>query len=158
MRDLLSSYVEALRQEMQQYGEILARLDQEQEVIAGRGPEAILGSIAAVNAQTQVIEESRQHRLEVQRAVARELHQSEEAPLLELLPLLPAPHSLLIAALVAENNALLERVRERAEENHLKLKQSAELMKRVVIRFMKPDDHSTNRQEVTATPPLHAAV
>jgi hypothetical protein len=158
MRNLLSSYVEALRQEMQQYGEILARLDQEQEAIAGRGPAAILGSIAAVNSQTQIIEESRQHRLDVQRAVARGLHQSEEAPLLELLPLLPAPHSLLIAALVAENNALLERVRDRAEENHLKLKQSTELMKRVVVRFVKPDDQLTPRQEVTATPPLRAAV
>ena len=158
MRDLLSSYVEALRQEMQQYGEILARLDQEQEAIADRGPEVILGSIAAVNAQTQVIEESRQHRIEVQRAVARELHQSEESPLLELLPLLPAPHNLLIAALVAENNALLERVRQRAEENHLKLKHSTEMMKRVMIRFVKPDDHFTNRQEVTATPPLQAAI
>ena len=94
----------------------------------------------------------------MQRAVASAVQQSEDAPLLELLPLLPAPYRLLIAALVAENNALLERVRERAEDNHLKLKQSTELMKRVVIKFVQPDVHSTQRQEVTATPPLTAAV
>jgi len=158
MRNLLSSYVEALREEMQQYGEILARLDQEEEAIGGFGPKAILGSIAAVNAQTQVIEESRQRRIEVQRAVARELHQAEEAPLLELLPLLPTPFSLLIAALVEENNALLERIRERADDNHLKLEQSTQLMKRVVIKFVNPGDQSTDQPDVSITPPLHAAV
>lgn len=158
MRNLLSSYVEALREEMQQYGEILARLDQEEEAIAGLGPKAVLGSIAAVNAQTQVIEESRQRRIEVQRAVARELQQSEEAPLLELLPLLPTPFSLLIAALVAENSALLERVRERADDNHLKLEQSTELMKQVVIKFVNPGDQFSDRPDVIATPPLRAAV
>lgn len=154
MRDLLSNFVDALRQELQQYGEILARLDQEQDAITGHGPEAILGSIAAVNAQTQVIEESRQRRIEVQRAVARELHQPDEAPLLELLPLLPAPHSLLITALVSENNALLDRVRDRAEQNHRKLRQSTELMKRVVIKFVQPG----SPQEFTANPPLQAAI
>jgi hypothetical protein len=158
MRDLLSNYVEALRQELQQYGEILARLDQEQEAITQHGPEAILSSIASVNAQTQVIEDSRQHRIAVQRAVARELQRPEEAPLLELLPLLPAPHHLLIAALVAENNSLLERVRERAEQNHRKLKQSTDLMRRVVVKFVQPADPPLSPQELLTNSPLPAAI
>jgi hypothetical protein len=138
MKELLSNFVEALRHEMQQYGEILARLDHEQAAIANHGPQAILSSITAINAQTQVIEESRQHRLSVQQEVARRLDKPEQAPLLELLPSLPAPYSLLIRALVTENNELLERIRDRAEQNHLNLKRSAELMCHVVGKLGNP--------------------
>lgn len=158
MSELLTRFIEALRHEMQQYGEILARLDQEHEAIAERGPQAILGSIAAVNAQTQIIEESRRQRLNIQRAVARELGVADDTPLRDLLPRLPGPYRLLITALVAENNALLDRVRERAEENHLRLKQSTEMMQRVVIKFVTPEDHSLSPQEPAAAPSLPAAV
>lgn len=143
MRELLSTFVEALRHELQQYGEILALLDHEQAAIANRGPQAILSTITAINAQSQLIEESRRHRLLVQQEVAARLGQSEHAPLLELLPSLPAPHNLLISALVTENNELLERIRERAEQNHLNLKRSADLMFRVIGKL----GHPTNGTE-----------
>ena len=127
-------------------------------ILTIRLPQAIFCSIASVNAQSQVIEESRQQRIEVQRAVARELNQPEESPVLDLLPLLPAPHSVLIVALVSEINALIARVRERAEENHRTLRRSTEMMKRVVVKFVPPEPPSHRSQELITTQPLQAAV
>jgi len=133
MTIILPNLIDALRHELQQYGEILALLDQQREAVKCQGPDDILRSIAAVDTQSVAIQAAREGRLAWQRQLADALHQASDAPFDQLLPLLPEAYRPLAAALVQENNELLLRVRERAQQNHALLEQSLEILQRFII-------------------------
>src|SRR5436190_1704058 len=117
MKVQLTTIIDSLRNELQQYGEMLALLDHQQELVRMCGSEDIFDSITAINGQSQHIQGARERREGFQRELALSLGQPEEATFSELLPLLPDHYRPLISALVEENNELLQRVRERALEN-----------------------------------------
>ena len=48
----LDNLIEALRNELQQYGEMLALLDHQRELVKQRGSDDILHSIAAISTQS----------------------------------------------------------------------------------------------------------
>ena len=122
--------LEALRAELHQYGEMLSRLDQQQEHVLERAADEVVRSVAAVNEQATVLREVRTRRQAVQTEMARALQLGEEAEFEKLLPALPAPQRFGVEALVRENNDLLTRVQQRARQNHLLLTRSVELMQR----------------------------
>jgi flagellar biosynthesis/type III secretory pathway chaperone len=122
----------ALREELQQYGEMLARLDQQQEFVLLRDADQVLHSAGAVAAQGAVIQEARERRERLQRDLAWTFGLSEAAAFTDLIPRLPSDYRPLVEALVQENNDLLRRVRERASQNHLLLSRSVELMQQLV--------------------------
>ena len=132
----LQKLIEALRNELQQYGEMLALLDHQHELIRLRGADDISRSIAAINAQGAAIQTARQNRQFYQQEVAAALgHQgngdsdtSQTVPFSHLLPSLPPAYRPLVAALVQENNQLLERVRNSAQQNQTLLRQSLDFM------------------------------
>jgi len=128
----LTKVIEALRNELQQYGEMLALLDHQQELVKLSGADDILHSIAAINAQSATIQSARERRENLQRELACSFSQPEEATFALLLPLLPEPYRPLLNALVQENNELLDRVRCRASENQSVLLRSLELMQRFI--------------------------
>ena len=128
----LTTIIESLRNELQQYGEMLALLDHQQELVRMCGSEDILHSITAINNQSQNIQNARERREGYQQELARALGHTEETTFAELLPLLPDHYRPLVGALVEENNRLLERVRERALENQEMLRRSVELMQRFI--------------------------
>src|SRR6266487_1544256 len=132
MIGLLQDLIHALREELQQYGEMLARLDHQQELILRRAPNDLLQSSADIEAQSQVIQSARQARTDRQREVARALGLSDEAAFAQIIPLLPADYRPLVAALVQENNELLVRVQQRSRQNHLLLARSLEFMHRLI--------------------------
>ena len=70
MTAVLQKLIESLRNELEQYGEMLALLEQQQEA-AGLGTEDVMHSIAAINAQGATIQTARQQRQ--QRDFARAL-------------------------------------------------------------------------------------
>jgi len=114
MNELLQNLVEALREELRQYGEMLALLDEHQELVVGhRGPD-LLQNIADVDSQTQALRITRDEREQRRRHLARILEQDEDIGFKELTPLLPAEYRPLVQALVQENNDLLLRIRQRA--------------------------------------------
>jgi flagellar biosynthesis/type III secretory pathway chaperone len=128
----LEQLVAALREELQQYGEMLALLDRQQTLVAQRAATELLQSVSDINAQTDVLGVARQQREVAQRAVARELKLPEDATLVELIRRIPTPLGALVQALLDENNTCLLRVKQRAGQNRLLLSRSVELMQRLL--------------------------
>jgi flagellar biosynthesis/type III secretory pathway chaperone len=132
MNDLLPNLIEALREELKQYGEMLAQLDQQQDLVMQRQTSDLLQSVATINSQTGVIAAARREREQRQRHIARELSLPESAAFAAILPLLPADYRPLVQALVQENNELLVRVQQRVRQNHLLLSHAVELMQHLI--------------------------
>ena len=129
MNKLIDELIEALRNELEEYGELLALLDEQQEQIFSRQAEGLLETVGRINTQAAVLGRIRAERETVQRALAEAVGLGE-GTLLNLLPLLPEVYRPLVQALVRENNQLLIRVQQRARQNHLLLSRSVELMQR----------------------------
>jgi flagellar biosynthesis/type III secretory pathway chaperone len=132
MNNLLSNLIEALREELKQYGEMLAVLDQQQNSVVQRQTNDLLQNVASINAQADVIAAARREREQHQRHVARQLDLSEDASFSAIIPLLPADYRPLIQALFQENNELLVRVQQRTRQNHLLLSHAVELMQQLI--------------------------
>jgi flagellar biosynthesis/type III secretory pathway chaperone len=132
MNDLLPNLIEALREELKQYGEMLALLDQQQSLVVQRQPQELLLTVSSVNAQTAVIAATRNEREQRQRHIARELDLPEDSGFNHITPLLPADYRPLVQALVQENNELLVRVQHRVRQNHLLLSHAVELMEQLI--------------------------
>src|SRR6185503_5016796 len=138
MTATLQQVIEALRNELQQYGEMLALLEAQQEAVARRDSGSVLSSIPAVEAQSSAIQEARHAREAHQRQLAWAVGRPENITFQELLPLLPDEYRPLLSALVQEINQLLGRVRQFAERNHAQLQRSLELMEKFVVTLSGP--------------------
>ncbi len=132
MNEELTLLIAALREELAQYGEMLALLDREQELVVARGSAELLQTVDAIHHQGEVIRRAREYREACQRKVAELAGLAHDVAIEELKRRLPANHAILVGALVDENNALLVRVRQRARQNHLLLNRSLELMQRLI--------------------------
>lgn len=132
MTDTLQRLIEALRDELQQYGEMLALLDQQQAQVCARVADELLASVTMLQEQGTVMQGARRQREECRAAAAREVGLDAEAPFKELIPRLPSSLRPLLQALVDENNDLLRRVQQRARQNHFLLNRSVELMQNVI--------------------------
>jgi hypothetical protein len=128
----LQNLIEALRNELQQYGEMLALLDHQKDMIQQRGSDDILHSISAINTQSAMIQVARETRMFNQRQLALSLKGPMDATFAQLIPQLPEGCQPLITALVHENNELLLRVQQRAQENQTLLRRSVDLMQQFI--------------------------
>jgi hypothetical protein len=128
MIESIQDLIGALRAELQEYGEMLALLDRQQQMIVARAAGEVFQSISIIQAQGVAIQSARARREECRSQTARKTGQAGEAPFAVLIPLLPADYRPLVKALVDENNELLVRVHQRARQNHLLLTRSLELM------------------------------
>jgi flagellar biosynthesis/type III secretory pathway chaperone len=132
MNELLSNLIEALREELKQYGEMLALLDQQQQMVMHRRTTELPENVTSVNAQAGVIAAARQEREQRQRQLVRLLGLPENSGVARLIAQLPADYRPLLDALVLENNELLTRVQQRARQNHLMLSHCVELMQNLI--------------------------
>ncbi len=132
MTQATQDLIEALREELQSYGEMLARLDQQQEHVMRRAPDDVLQATAEIEIQSRAIAEARRVRSEKQRVVALGLGLDADAAFQQIIPNLPADFRPLLGALVQENNELLMRVHHRSRQNHVLLCRSLELMSRLL--------------------------
>jgi hypothetical protein len=128
MIESLQNLITSLREELQQYGEMLALLDRQQEYIVARASDEVFQSIGLIQAQGNAIQSARSHREDCRRRTAEHFLLPANSPFVSLIDLLPADYQPLLQALVEENNELLVRVRQRARQNHLLLSRSVELM------------------------------
>jgi flagellar biosynthesis/type III secretory pathway chaperone len=130
MNELLQNLIEALREELKEYGEMLALLEQQQQMVTHRQTQDLLQCVAGINVQSDAIAAARREREQRQREVARELNLEADASFTEVVPRLPGQFQPLMKALVQENNQLLARIQQRARQNHLLLTRIVELMQR----------------------------
>jgi flagellar biosynthesis/type III secretory pathway chaperone len=135
MTESSQKFIDALRDELQQYGELLALLEQQQKLVVARAADGVLRTVAAINEQHAVIQVARQEREQRQRALAQELGLDGEAEISSLIQRLAVELRPLVVALVEENNRLLRRVQQRARQNHLLLQYSVQLMQNLLNTF-----------------------
>jgi hypothetical protein len=128
MIDHLQRLIEALRDELKQYGEILALWDQQQELAADRILDEVFNAVSAVHLQTTISQSARQHRENCQADLAIMLKLPSNASVVQLLAQMPPDYRPLFQALVQENNELLFRIQQRAQQNHGRLSRSLDLM------------------------------
>jgi hypothetical protein len=160
MSEQLNELIHALREELQQYGEMLARLDEQHEKVMQRAADDLLQTVARVQSQGAVIERARRAREAAQRVVARQLLLPERAGFVQIIPILPEQYRPLMDALIQENCELLQRVQERARQNHLLLSRSLNLMQRFMSSLFPANGESAvGRRSVRLEParPLYDA-
>jgi hypothetical protein len=132
MTELIENLIEALREELKQYGEMLALLDQQQECVLHRQTQDLLQGADLINSQATAIQAARSAREQYQRTLARGCGLPDEAGFAAMRPLLPSHYGPLLEALVEENNDLLQRIHRRGRQNQLLLSRTVELMQRFV--------------------------
>jgi hypothetical protein len=153
-----------LRSELTHYGEMLALLDQQQESAINRLANEMFVTTTAIQTQAGVIQTVRRQREQQQRALASALGVLETSTFVELLPLLPASHRPLVQSLVEENNGSLQRIQQRARQNHLVLTRSVELMQQflgTLFPAREPqvyNEHGSRQLHAIPAPPLYEAV
>ncbi len=153
MTDTLQRLIEALRDELQQYGEMLALLDQQQAQVCARVADELLATVTLLQEQGAVMQGARRQREECRAAVASALGLDEAAPFKEVIPQLPASFRPLLQALVDENNDLLRRVQQRVRQNHFLLNRSMELMQDVIVSLVPQSRSLTYGQAGIMTSP-----
>ena len=136
MSNPLPILIQTLRDELQQYGEMLALLDQQQEFVVSRAADEMLQTSSAIQAQTVTVHAARDRREECRRELAVTLGLQADAPFAKIIPELPLDYRPLVSALVDENNTLLVRIQQRARQNHLLLSRSVALMQRFMESLM----------------------
>jgi hypothetical protein len=152
MTELLHNFIESLREELKQYGELLALLELQQAQVVRRLADELPETVSAVNAQGDAIQMARREREQRQRDLARSLRLSDEARVADLIAAMPEVCRPLVSALVDENNQLLGRVRQRARQNHVLLRRSVELMQQFINSFCAVGVPTYN-ESGTVTPP-----
>src|SRR5271170_6733309 len=106
MIEHLQHLIEALREELKQYGEMLALLDRQHQFIMVRAAEDVFQTVSPIQAQGSAIQGARAHREKCARDLALVLEQPDAAAFAVLIPLVPPDYRPLIKALVDENNEL----------------------------------------------------
>lgn len=162
MTATLQPLIDSLRNELQQYGEMLALLEAQQDSVACAGASSVLTSISAVEAQGSALEMSRRAREKAQRQLAWSLRRPENETFEQLLPLLADDYRPLLSALVQEINQLLQRVRDRARCNYDQLRHAVELMDRFLQSFSPEALSARSSGEINSSradqePPLAAS-
>jgi hypothetical protein len=128
MTATLLQLIESLRNELQQYGEMLALLEAQQDVLARAGTASVLSTLSALEAQRLVLEESRRARETCQRQLAWSLAAPQDESFEQLIPRMAEEYRPLVSALVQEIHQLLDRARERANRNFEQLRRATGLM------------------------------
>lgn len=130
MTQNIDHLIAALREELQQYGEMLARLEEQQERVLRRDADQILQSVSAIQEQGLVIQRARELREARQKETAATVGVTGEPEFAAIIRKLPSDYAGLVETLITENNSLLQRIQQRARQNHLLLRQSLDLMQR----------------------------
>jgi hypothetical protein len=132
MTETLNNYVESLREELKQFGELLALLDLQRDQVVRRLPDELLATVSAINTQGEAIQAARRERAQRQRELAKAMDLPVGVRAGVLVPQLPPAYRPLVTALIQENNHLLARVRQRARQNHMLLSRAVEMMGRFI--------------------------
>ena len=133
MNEALNNLIAALREEMTQYGELLALMQEQQELIIKRSANELLINLHDVNQQVEKITAHKNEQREAaRRALVQSVGGTEDTTFKQMTALLPEEYQPLLNALVEEINQLLQRIQTWVKQNHLLLKRSLDLMSKIM--------------------------
>ncbi len=132
MKPDVEHLIACLREELTQYGELLALMQEQQELIIGRHAEVLQRNLAAVEQQVARVTAARTAREQARKVIITALGAAPETPFRQMTAELPAEYQPLLEALVAEINQILLRVQQWLRQNHLLLSRSLDLMQRMI--------------------------
>ncbi len=132
MNEALNNLIAALRNELTQYGELLALMQEQQELIINRAANELLLNLHEVEQQKDKILDCREQRESARRTLVLALGGTEETSFKQMTGLLPEEYQPLLDALVEEINQLLQRIQQWLRQNHLLLKRSLDLMQKIM--------------------------
>src|SRR5438445_12150087 len=89
MKTTLDALVHALREELQHYGELLARLDEEQECVLRRAPDDLLSAVDAIQEQSTAVQAARSYREDCRKQLVAELGLAQNSSFTQLVHILP---------------------------------------------------------------------
>jgi hypothetical protein len=149
MIETLGNLIQALRNELQQFGEMLASLD---------APGASLDQSLRIQTQAEVLRLARQERRECQRRTAVALNLAGEASIAALAPAMPKEYRPLLLALIHENDELLESLRTRLGQNQSQMSRSLGVMEELMASLsLSTADEAPDGPEPMVTPLERAA-
>ena len=120
----INRLIESLREEMTQYGELLALMQEQQALILSQQSRELLANSNEVNGQMVNIKTARQAREKARVALATHLGAPQETTIRQITGYLPEEYRPLLAALVDEINALPQNVHVWLRQNDLMMKRS----------------------------------
>jgi len=130
-----SPLAECLRGEISEYGRLLRLIEDQHKLIFLRDPAAIVRLNPSLEAQVDVLNECRGRREEAARAFASGQGQPSARTMRALLPLVTAEGRPLLAALIAEINHLVHRLRRAMAINQRLLACSVEYQQELMRRL-----------------------
>ena len=142
MTEELNNLITALRDELTQYGEVLALMQEQQQFIINRSANELLLNLNEVNEQMEKVAAARNHRDACRQALFTTLGATEETTFRQMTGMLPTEVQPLLKALVEEINQLLERIQKWLRQNHMLLSRSLDLMKQI-MKGMFPSSSAT---------------
>jgi flagellar biosynthesis/type III secretory pathway chaperone len=119
--DFFDNLIEALRDELQEYGGLIALFDEQQSTILKGDPKGFLNLGGAVDDQIALVGERRCRREELVRKLNLRSGRPEATRLTELLDHMPAEKKGMIKALIDEINVLVTRTQRCLRQNRLLL-------------------------------------
>lgn len=151
MNEILEDLADALRDEMQEYGELLALLGEQQEAIVTRDIDTVNEIESQVDRTAAEIARRRALREEYLTRAASLVGAPEGRTLSEMLPAFPEALRPMFSALIGEINDLLETTQRKARQNQVLLGKMIETA-RDVLRTLCPEAVSDtyDRQGLTA--------
>ena len=127
--------IEALRNEMQEYGGLLSLFNDQQTAILERKPEVVMEMQVAITRQVDAINECRKVREETARSIAEAAGQTPESPVRALVETCAEAVRPLLHALLDEVNQLIQKTRRRAQQNQMLLARSIEVSQQILQRI-----------------------
>lgn len=132
MTEPLDNFISALREELTQYGELLALLESQQQEIVARNVDEVHENAAQIHDQTQHLDRLKLRREAERKNLYTELELPNDASLKNSITLLPADYQPLVRALIDENHHSITRIRKLARQNHLLLNRSLTTVRQLV--------------------------
>ncbi len=132
MNEELNNLVNALREELTQYGEVLALMQEQQELIINRAANDLLINLNRVNEQMERVAIARNQRETCRQNLVAALGGAEDTTFRQMTEMLPPEVQPLQDALVQEINHMLQNIQRWLKQNHLLLKRSLDLMQTIM--------------------------
>ena len=132
MNEELNNLINALREELTQYGEVLALMQEQQDLIINRAANDLLINLNQVNDQMERVAQGRNQREICRHQLVTALGGAEDTTFRQMTEMLPPEVQPLLDALVQEINHMLQNIQRWLRQNHLLLKRSLDLMQTIM--------------------------